>query len=198
MNKGLFLCLLILTFLIKLSSCTPIVVERQSSDTEVNLSGQWNDTDARIMANSISDQFLKSDWVKQQFSGKPTIVFDRIENKTMEHVETGAILKLLEQKLLESNKFTILASGTSRQAARREKKDYEKNNEAPSGIKISKEKEAKYILQGVLHSILDQLQDDKTIYYQLTLNVVEIKQNKLVWSGHKQVKKLILKPSMTW
>ncbi|MBT4287602.1 MAG: hypothetical protein HOD92_09715 [Deltaproteobacteria bacterium] len=198
MHKGSLVFKLLMMLLIMLAGCTPVRVERQSSDSEMDLSGQWNDIDAKIMVKSIGDQFLNSDWVKQQTSEKQSIIFDRIENKTMEHVETDAILKMLEQKFLESKKFIVLASGTSRLAARQEKKDYEKNNEAPAGIKITKEQEAKYIIRGVLHSILDQLKDDKTIYYQLTLNVVEINQNKLVWSGQKRIKKLIQKSSMAW
>jgi penicillin-binding protein activator len=198
MNKGRFIFKLLIGLLIMLASCTAVRVERQSSDTEVDLSGQWNDTDVKIMAESITQNLLNSDWVNQQTSEKQTIIFDRIENKTMEHVETDAILKLVEKKLLDSQRFIVLASGINRSVARQEKKDYEANNQDPAGFKIVKEQAAKYIIQGVLHSILDQLKDDKTIYYQLTLNIIEIDKNKLVWSGQKRIKKLIQKSSMTW
>mgnify|MGYP001547317796 CR=1 FL=1 len=180
-----------------ITSCSPVTVDRDVSEENSDLSGRWNDNDTRIISEKLVEKILESDFARGQ-EKRPVLTFDRIENKTMEHLETDAILKNIERQLLLSGKFDFVASGASRTAARIEKKDYEEHNSGPAGTRIIVEKKADYIVKGYLHSLVDQLKDDKIMYYQLTVELISVDNNRLALSEQAKIKKKIQKSSITW
>ena len=57
-------------------SCTRSVT-RVSPDTQIDLSGRWNDSDSRIVADKMVDAFLSSNRYKeyaQKHGATPTII----------------------------------------------------------------------------------------------------------------------------
>ena len=65
MNKAL--TLVFLAFLVLyLSSCSPRrEVKRIETDQQVDLSGRWNDTDSRMVAEALMDQVLHARWLDE-------------------------------------------------------------------------------------------------------------------------------------
>ena len=47
------------------------------------------------------------------------------------------------------------------------------------------------MLQGTINSIVDQYSKEKTIYYQVDLELTNIQTNEKVWIGDKKIKKYI-------
>src|SRR5690606_23239670 len=55
---------------------------------------------------------------------------------------------------------------------------------------------ADFIINGRLDSIVQQAGKDKTVYYKLTLNLTSLKTGIIVWSDHKQIRKIYRKKSV--
>jgi len=54
-----------------------------------------------------------------------------------------------------------------------------------------KEQGADFMLQGTINSIVDEYKRDKTVYYQVDLELTNIETNEKVWIGDKKIKKMI-------
>ena len=52
-SKYFFTGIVLVLFLVVLAGCRSTKVERVSPDTVMDLSGYWNDTDVRIVADSL-------------------------------------------------------------------------------------------------------------------------------------------------
>ena len=59
MRFALILCLLSIFF-----ACSQRSVTRINPEEELNLSGRWNDTDSRLVANKMTSDFLASEKYK--------------------------------------------------------------------------------------------------------------------------------------
>ena len=47
------------------------------------------------------------------------------------------------------------------------------------------------MLQGTINSIVDTYKKEKTIYYQINLELSHLETNEIVWIGEKKIKKYI-------
>jgi PBP1b-binding outer membrane lipoprotein LpoB len=57
--------------------------------------------------------------------------------------------------------------------------------------KFGLENGADFMLQGTINSIVDQHSKEKTIYYQIDLELTHIQTNDKVWIGDKKIKKYL-------
>ena len=52
---------------------------------------------------------------------------------------------------------------------------------------------ADFILQGSISSIVDDVQNQMVIYYQIDLELSNLESNEVVWMGDQKIKKLVRK-----
>ncbi len=78
-----------LTFLLALSTlngCMTHKVERVDTNETIDLSGRWNDTDSRIVAEEMVNQILGGTWIDNHLttSGgeKPVVIVGLVYNKS--------------------------------------------------------------------------------------------------------------------
>ena len=63
-----------------LNGCSSTSVKRVDVDETIDLSGQWNDTDSRLVAEEMIGDVLNRPWVQEfrlQNGGKPPVVIRR-------------------------------------------------------------------------------------------------------------------------
>jgi penicillin-binding protein activator len=181
--------------------CSSFEVTRIDHKQNVDLSGLWNDTDSRIVADDLIKQITKGHWLSRfgkTNRKKPVIVFGRFINTGHEHIAVGTFLKDLERSMVESGDIVVIASQLERNTVRKEKSDYEKHNQKIWGDKIMVETEADFMLTGSINTLIDQVPDKKMIFYQIDMELIEIKNQEKVWIGQKKIKKFIKKPRVAW
>ena len=87
-------------------------VTRVSADTQIDLSGRWNDTDAQQVANAMISDVLTRPWLGD-FTGenkrKPVVIVGEVKNRSSEHIETLVFTKSLERELINSGKVKFVA-----------------------------------------------------------------------------------------
>ena len=85
MNK---LIILALTTATLFSGCTTTrQVQRIDATQKTDLSGRWNDTDSRLVAEEMLDDALNRIWLQDFVEGKqrkPVLIVGTIKNKTHE------------------------------------------------------------------------------------------------------------------
>ena len=177
-----------------LASCSNRTVTRIDPATQIDLSGNWNNTDSRLTAKEITGQILNEKWIVNHVAAKgkkPVVIVGMITNKSHEHIEAETFMKDLEIGFIESDKVGLVQSGKKREEMRAEKADQQTNASQSTMKKFGLEKGADYILQGSINSIVDAYKREKTVTYQVNLELTNIETNEVVWIGEKKIAKLV-------
>src|SRR5687768_3087031 len=86
------------------TACVSKRVTRIEPGAVTDLSGRWNDTDSRLVANQLIEQTLAAGWAKRYtdtHGGEaPAVVVGSFENRTAEHIAVGTFVKDIERALL--------------------------------------------------------------------------------------------------
>ncbi|HET9054051.1 MAG TPA: penicillin-binding protein activator LpoB, partial [Cyclobacteriaceae bacterium] len=104
-------------------SCSRTVT-RIDPATEIDLSGRWNDTDSRKVADQMIHDLFTSDAFKkysESLGHKPVIIMGMIKNKTSEHIDAGNYVKKFEMVILNSGIAELVESDEFRDKLRQER-----------------------------------------------------------------------------
>lgn len=176
-------------------SCGSKKVERVSENTVTDLSGRWNETDSRLTAEEITAELMDHSWystfASENTGKKPVIIVGLITNKSHEHIATETFSKDIEKAIINSGRMKLVQAGTMREEIRAERADQQNFASQSTMKKFGLENGADFMLQGTVNSIVDQNKKEKSVYYQIDLELTNIQTNEKVWIGDKKIKKLI-------
>ena len=190
-----FLACMVVTGLI-LSGCasTPRV-QRVDSQTVIDLSGKWNDTDSRLVSEEIIRDCLNDPWLTRHMTGsgskKPVVIVGVMRNRGTEHIAAMTFIKDIERAFIRSGQVSVVASATEREELRSEKDDQRVFADAATIKQMGKERGADYMMSGEINTIQDQEGGEKVMFYQVDLTLTNIETNEKIWIGDKKIKKLI-------
>ncbi len=178
-----------------LAGCGGKQVSRVGTDTTIDLSGRWNDTDSRLVADELIADCLGHPWITQhlqQSGGKlPIAIVGGVRNRSTEHIPVGTFLKDLERALIQSGRVQMVADATERGDLRLEKADQWENASPETVKQLGRELGADYMLTGTIETITDQEGGEKVLFYQVDLNLTSIETNLKVWAGQHKIKKYV-------
>lgn len=179
-----------------MSSCRHRV-ERIDTDEQIDLSGRWNDTDSRLVAEEMVSQVLSGEWIanhQRTHSGqKPVVIVGLVYNNTSEHIDANTFIKDVEKAFVKSGKVRLVQAGEKREELRKERAAQQDFAATETAKKWGRELGADYMLQGDIASITDQYKREKVIYYQTSLELSDLESNEVVWIGDKKLKKYVVK-----
>ncbi|MFZ0390320.1 MAG: penicillin-binding protein activator LpoB [Calditrichia bacterium] len=176
-------------------------VTRIETDQVTDLSGRWNDTDARMVAEAMISDLMTYPWINEfrsQNNEKPVVVVGRIRNKSSEHINTEVFTNMIEKELLRSGQVQFIADQSDRQQVREERLDQQQFASLESMKKWANETGADYIMVGSVNSIVDAVEGQKAVFYQIDLELIDVESNTKVWIGDKQIKKMIEQDRYRW
>ena len=198
--KKYFVLALILSVASVLTGCVSSTVERVDFDSQQDLSGYWNDTDARIVSNDLAEQLTDSSWYNrfiQENDRKPVIIIGSIRNNTDEHINTSIISKKLEISLINTGKVLSVANSSERKEIRDERDDQQINASIDSAKNIGNETAADFMLRGDIKTIVDSDGLKSVRTYFVTAELVDIETNTKIWLGENSTIKKVIKYSAT-
>ena len=85
----------------------------------------------------------------------------------------------------------LVQAGAKREEIRAERADQQNFASQSTMKKFGLENGADFMLQGTINSIVDSNKKEKTVYYQIDLELTNIQTNEKVWIGDKKIKKYI-------
>ena len=194
-NFRLLLGLIIAIAALALTSCGPSVkVTRVASDTQIDLSGRWNDTDAQMVAEAMINDVVNRPWINNFLNDnkrKPVVIVGEVRNRSSEHIETLVFTKSLERELINSGKVKFVAAADERKGIRDERLSQQTESSAETMKRLGQETGADFYLSGVITSVTDAVDKQRVIFYKTNLELINIETNEKVWIGDKEIKKLI-------
>jgi uncharacterized protein (TIGR02722 family) len=179
--------------LLLITSCAR-QVSRVNPDQAYDLSGRWNDTDSRAVADAMITDLLGSDRFKEyakEKGRKPAIIVGLISNKTSEHIDAANYIKKLELAIFNSNVADVVESDAFRDKLREERAQQQDFANPATMAKWGEETGANLMLFGEMTSETDTYNKKRVVNYITTLFLTDTETNKRVWYGQKEIKKLI-------
>lgn len=187
---------LILFSLLLISACTSSskTVTRIAADSQTDLSGRWNDTDARLVAEEMINDSFSAPWIdrfKSESDEYPVIIVGRVRNETMEHIDTEVFTKELERAFVNSGRVDVVASTSESEQVRKIRQDQQSYASFETAAALGKEVGADFVMIGNISSILDEEGGQAVVFYTINLEMVNVETNRKAWIGNKKIKKQI-------
>ncbi len=144
-------------------------VFKGDAEQDATLTDRWSDEDSRWIAREMVQDMLSSPWFTrfgQESLGKePAIVIQRIKNKSYEHISLDTFVNDIKRAVITGSMDKIIVS--------------------------SKEADADFALSGSINSMVDQVDGQRVIFYQVDMKLIDLKAVDEVWSGQKKITKLL-------
>ena len=186
--------LLLVIISVVIASCASRKVTRIDPAEQIDLSGRWNDTDSRQVAEEMTRDVLSKPWL-ERFTGQqerpPVVIIGVVINRSHEHIEAETFIKDIEREFINSGKVRVVENDFFREKLREEKESQQVNASPETQSRIAMELGADYMLFGVINSTVDQLKKEKVVFYKINLEMVNLESTEKVWLGDKEIKKYI-------
>jgi len=170
-------------------------VNRVDPNTVTDLSGNWNDTDSRLVAEQMITSCLSKPWLQRATAEKggkaPVVIVGAIKNRSNEHISVTTFTKDLERELVNDGRVSFVASKDERSDVREEREDQQLNSSAESMKRMRNETGADYMLIGNIDQIDDRSGGTTAKTYQVNLELVNMESNQKVWIDTKDIKKMV-------
>ncbi|MBF0122147.1 MAG: penicillin-binding protein activator LpoB [Candidatus Omnitrophica bacterium] len=179
-----------------LAGCATQVIRKEPAEV-VDLSGRWNDTDARMAAEEMIKECTAGGWIgtfNKDNGRDPVVIIGSVVNRSHEHIDSNVFVQDLEQALVNSGKVKFVADKSARTEIREERMDQQVNSSEVTRAKLINESGADFMLQGTVNSVKDETKGQYAILFQVNLELVNLSTNEKVWLGQKKIKKLVKNP----
>lgn len=171
------------------AGCTQVQYGDAQAVETVN--ADFGSTDLQMTAEKMVDSMLSFPPIVQVTAQKrPVMYFDRIKNKTTEHIDTESVSDTIQTKLLQSGKFRLTDMSKVEELQRQ--LDYQNKSgmvDDATSAKIGRQIGAEYMLYGNLSSIVKRDGSTKDVYYKFTMKLMHIESGMIEWQDEKEIRK---------
>ncbi len=169
-------------------------VTRVDPGVVTDLSGRWNDTDSKMVAETMMKEMVSRPWLETFMSAKgrePVVIVGTILNKSHEHIDVVTFVTDLEREMTNSQKVVFVASKSEREEIREERKEQAVYSREDTQKRPGQELGADFMMKGTIATIVDESAGTKAIYYQVDLDLIDLENNVKSWYGQKKIKKVV-------
>lgn len=191
----------VVIFAVLLFSGCGTSVERVDSDSTIDLSGAWNDSDSRLVAQEMIQDVLSRPWITDfttRSGERPAVIVGTVRNLSHEHINLKTFVADMERELVNSGRVDFVASKEERGEIRDERLDQDLNARDDTRNAAGQELGADFMLTGQINTIIDAEGKQQVRFYQVDLTLISMADNRKVWLGQKKIKKLIKNPSIRY
>ena len=161
----------------------------------VLLDDKWSQSDMQLVAKKMINSL--ETWVEGEgMAAKPVIILETPKNRTSEHIDMQALNDHVKTALIQSGKLTFLDKAARGEIAKEyeyQGSGYVDPNQAQGP---GQQKAAEYLLGGVITSIVQEVGNNKVIYYKATFELTDIRTTEIMWTDHKEIAKPFKKRSI--
>ena len=185
---------LLVALAVVISSCASRTVSRVDPASQIDLSGRWNDTDSKQVAEEMIRDVMSKPWL-ERFTAKnqkpPVVIVGVVVNRSHEHIEAETYIKDMEREFINSGRVRVVENDFFREKLREEKEQQQVNASVDTQSKIANELGADFMLFGTINSTVDQYKKEKVVSYKVNMEMVRLETTEKVWLGDKEIKKYI-------
>jgi uncharacterized protein (TIGR02722 family) len=156
---------------------------------EISMLGdKWNQNDMQLVAKKVVES-LESWSSREQQPAKPVIILETPKNRTSEHIDLQSLYDHVKTELIHSGRFSFLDKAARTEIAKEyeyQGSGYVNPNQAQGP---GQQKAAEFLLGGVITSTVQQVGNNKAVYYKATFELTDIGSTEIVWTDQKEIVK---------
>jgi penicillin-binding protein activator len=192
------LVILGLTIVIISSGCGPKAFTKGEYDDPNRvelLDDNYNEADMQKMAETMIKSLVSTGLVVAA-SKPPILILERVSNRTQEHIDMVSLTDKIRTALIKSGKVRFV--NKEERSTISDEYDYSEsgNVNQKTAKKRGGQVGADYILSGNLATNVQEVGNDKFVYYKLTLNLTSIDSSTIDWTEESQIRKKFRKRSI--
>lgn len=161
------------------------------------LSDQFNENDLQLIAKKMVTSLTESP-AFTQIEGRPLIVIGTMRNSTSEHIDLRSLADKLLVQLSKTGKFSFTDAASREDIA----KEYEYQGSGyvrPDQAKgPGQQAGADYMMTGEISSIVQEVGNDKLVYYKMTTKLHNLRSGIIEWTDEKELRKKFEKKGVSW
>jgi len=201
LKKAVLISAVILS-MIFVSSCASKIGYDDMNRADTATTG-FNSTDLKSATNKLTYDMLSSHQVDRiTAKGRPVLAFSEIKNKTEDLLDTEMLADTVTNDLLNSDKFDIVPASKMNEVIK-EMKNQQGGIDAgmmnpATAVAFGQHTGASYLLSGTIADNVQRGKNERTVYYLVTLKLIDLHKGLLVWQGQYDVRKLEEKGTFGW
>ena len=181
------------------SSCGTTKVRRVDADKIIDMDGNWNDNDVRIVCATLIADCASSPAVAQyrRKNGRnPVAIVGKIRNDSDEHIDTSIVEKRFQSAIINSGTLDFVSDKNERTELRDERLDQQTNSGAETMKRLKNETGADVMLLGSIKTMVQKEGRKSVRAYFVYAELHDIETNRILWSGeNSEIKKVIKRPA---
>jgi len=193
-RRALILAAALVAAVALIAGCSGKQVHRVETDSVIDLSGNWNDTDSRLVAEELISQAVARPWAEdylERNGRRPTVIVGQIRNRSTEHIPVGTFMGDMERSFINSGRVKMVADSEERDELRAERADQQEFSSEETMKSWGRERGADFMMLGEINTIIDREEGDEVKYYQVDVYLVDLEDNTKAWAGFKKIKKYV-------
>ena len=161
----------------------------------VLLDDRFNESDMQQMADTIVKAMIACEDISKAVK-PPVVVVEKVQNRTEEHIDMVAMTDMIRTNLIKSKRVRFV-NKTERETVEGEMKYQESGAvSAETQKKRGRQTGAGYVLSGAMATNVQEMGDDKLIYYKLTMNLTNMETTEIDCTEEREIRKKFKRQSM--
>jgi PBP1b-binding outer membrane lipoprotein LpoB len=206
MIRGTFNLIVVVVAAAVVVSCGPppgpsTSVQRINPNAQVDLSGEWNDTDANQVAQAMIQKCLSHPWsakFKTEKGRDPVVRLYPVRNRSSEHINWRFFTKQVEMHLINSGMLKVVSAWDEAQTQRFERADQARHASDKTVKSQGQETGSDFVLNGWIITQNDAVEGQEVRSYITTMELTNSESNEKVWMYVHPIKKVISRAAAEW
>lgn len=171
-------------------------IKQDITDEETMTGSDWSANDLKEVSDAMASSIEKSAFISrvQALGEKPRWMLAKdLKNDTDEHVDTRIIMEKIRTKLVNSGAAIFVDDQALTDILNQLKLQQSGLFDNQAVAQVGKLVGAKFILRGKIFSIRKRTDRRDIVYYNITLQAVDIERGEIVWTDEKEIQRLTQK-----
>lgn len=152
------------------------------------LDDKFNEADMQQMADTIVEAIVGCPEVVGSRTA-PIVALSKVQNRTEEHIDVDAITEMIRTNLIKSRKVKFVDRGSRGELDEEYEYGASGRVSRETAKRAGKQLGVDYLLNGAIATNIQQVGDDKFVYYKLNMNLVNTDTSVIDCAEEKQVRK---------
>ena len=164
------------------------------------LSDRFNENDLQLIAKKMAESLANSPRFAQPAPGQalPIVLVGKLKNSTSEHIDMRSLADKIQTALAQTGRFALVDQQARQDIA--EEYEYQQSGYVdPNAAKgPGQQVSVDLVMTGDMASIIQEVGDDKLVYYKMTAKLNNVRTGLIEWTDEKQIRKKFEKRSVSW
>jgi uncharacterized protein (TIGR02722 family) len=177
--------------IVVLSGCSSTVSYGDPTSAKP-ISTDFGSNDLQQTVNTMVNSMLTFPPVVEMTTGRrPILEVAKVNNKTMQHIDTQSITDSIRTRLIRSGKFRFTDRSTDAQSIQEIKDQQESGlNDQNTAVQFGQGASAEFLLVSNISEIKQKASGVVDVYYKVTMSLKNLRTGILEWSDEQEIRKV--------